>query len=361
MLSHEETLNTFYKKIFDDFPALIWRAGLDMKCDYFNNTWLEFTGRKIEDELGDGWTSGVHPDDLSACVTTYVENFKVKKRFDMQYRLKNAQGEYRWIRDIGRPFYDHTDRFVGYIGSCYDCTEERLHEERLDEINRAKDTFFSLVAHDLIGPMSAIESLTSLLEKELVSCDAATLAELIHELSLASSNLNSFLGEILDWARSQFQGIRISPERLKLDELVSRAIAPLLATAGIKGISLRTSVAPGLEVLADAEMTKTVVRNIVSNAIKFTLPGGTIDIAGEASGARASIRISDTGIGMDEELLASVFNIDASKRQVGTAGEKGSGLGLVICKEFVERNGGTITAESRRGAGSVFLVNLPAT
>nr|MBI3613413.1 PAS domain-containing protein [Nitrospirota bacterium] len=121
----------FYLKLFDEFPALIWRAGLDTKCDYFNSAWLEFTGRTLEQERGDGWAEGVHPDDLERCVTTYQEAFSARRLFEMEYRLRRHDGEYRWIMDVGRPFHDLDGTFAGYIGSCYDVTERRRAEELL--------------------------------------------------------------------------------------------------------------------------------------------------------------------------------------------------------------------------------------
>ena len=124
-----------YLKFFEDFPALIWRANLDKLCDYFNSTWLDFTGRTLEQEYGNGWTEGVHPDDLDRCVEIYVTAFDKREPFSMEYRLRHKSGEYRWIRDNGQPYYDLDDEFLGYIGSCYDITESHLYEERLKQLS----------------------------------------------------------------------------------------------------------------------------------------------------------------------------------------------------------------------------------
>ncbi|ALC17247.1 sensor diguanylate cyclase, PAS domain-containing [Desulfuromonas soudanensis] len=121
----------YYLTILEDFPALIWRAGLDTHCNYFNRTWLEFTGRPLEMELGDGWTEGVHPDDFQECVDTYLEAFAAQRPFSMEYRLRRYDGEYRWILDIGRPFFDPEGEFAGYIGSCFDITDKKLAEEQI--------------------------------------------------------------------------------------------------------------------------------------------------------------------------------------------------------------------------------------
>ena len=124
----------FYLGILEEFPALIWRANTEKFCDYFNTTWLQFTGRTMEEEYGYGWAEGVHPDDLDKCVEIYNLNFDQRKSFSMEYRLKNADQEYRWILDIGRPYYDLDGTFLGYIGSCYDITEQKDTQEKLESI-----------------------------------------------------------------------------------------------------------------------------------------------------------------------------------------------------------------------------------
>lgn len=126
----------FYLKIFDEFPAMIWRAGTDAGCDYFNKTWLAFTGRTFEQERGDGWTEGVHPEDLDHCLKTYRESFASRQPFTLEYRLRRHDGAYRWIIDHGRPYYDLRDTFAGYVGSCYDVTEQKQLVQALSRSER---------------------------------------------------------------------------------------------------------------------------------------------------------------------------------------------------------------------------------
>lgn len=121
----------FYLTLLQDFPALIWRSNAEGSCDWFNSTWLEFTGRSLEEEVGDGWTEGVHPDDLKQCVKTWKKNFEARTPFVMEYRLKRHDGTYRWIRDYGRPFAGPNAEFLGYIGACYDITDLRNMAEDL--------------------------------------------------------------------------------------------------------------------------------------------------------------------------------------------------------------------------------------
>ena len=127
----------FYLTILQDFPALIWRSDIHGNCDYFNNTWLEFTGRSMEQELGYGWAEGVHPEDFEQCVAIYNESFKAQKHFSMQYRLKNKNGKYRWLIDFGKPLYAPDQSFLGFLGVCYDIQEQKEAEKEISEKNKA--------------------------------------------------------------------------------------------------------------------------------------------------------------------------------------------------------------------------------
>ena len=126
-----EQSRNFYLRLLEEFPAMIWRSGLDAKCNYFNQSWLRFTGRTLEQEQNEGWVEGVHPEDREQCVDTYLRAFHSRQAFEMEYRLRRHDGEYRWIMDFGRPFDDLEGNFAGYLGSCYDITERKQSEEEL--------------------------------------------------------------------------------------------------------------------------------------------------------------------------------------------------------------------------------------
>lgn len=156
-----ERSRDFYLTLFENFPTFIWRSGTNAKCNYFNRTWLDFTGRTLEEELGDGWTKGVHPDDLESCVTTYLEAFHDRKSFAREYRLRHHDGKYRWLRDYGNPFNDLEGNFAGYIGSCYDVTERKHYEDALHLSEERYRAIYNGVG-DIIYTISSEASFTSL-------------------------------------------------------------------------------------------------------------------------------------------------------------------------------------------------------
>ncbi len=124
-----------YLRILNQMPNPIWRSGKDGKCDFFNKAWLAFTGRSMAQELGDGWAEGVHPDDLKSIVDKYYKSFKLQEPFELEYRLKHADGTYHWILDYGQPFFGGGGEFMGYVGSCYDITDRKNYIESIEKLN----------------------------------------------------------------------------------------------------------------------------------------------------------------------------------------------------------------------------------
>jgi len=349
-----------YLKIFEEFPALIWRSRLDKLCDYFNKTWLEFTGRTMEQEFGNGWAEGVHPDDFNTCLQTYVTAFDKREPFLMEYRMKNRHGEYRWIRDFGRPFYDLDDSFLGYIGSCYDVTAIKDNEQRLIELNATKDKFFSIIAHDLKSPFSSIVGFSELLVEGIGEKNYEKITEYADFILAASKSAMDLITNLVTWAQSQSGRLEYKPEYVDVAVLVSEALQLLSCIAEHKSVVVSNEIAAPTMVYADKEMLNTVLRNLISNALKFTGTRGGVTISSHSgNNGMLTVRISDQGVGISEERMDKLFNITQNYSTPGTHNEKGTGLGLILCKEFVERNGGSIWAESRLGAGSTFSFTLP--
>lgn len=348
-----------YLKIFDEFPALIWRSRLDKLCDYFNKTWLEFTGRTYEQEFGNGWAEGVHPDDFDFCVQTYVAAFDKREPFLMEYRMKNRFGEYRWIRDFGRPFYDLDNSFLGYIGSCYDITEIKNNELRLIELNASKDKLFSIIAHDLNSPFNSIVGFSELMiekanEKNYSSVNE--IAKIILDSSCVAMNL---LSNLLSWSQMEMGRMPFNPEHFDISTNFIETTTLIQPTAEQKSIQIENKISPETQVFADRKMVNTVLRNLLSNALKFTETGGKVVISSVSSKNEVTITIADNGVGIPKEKIDKLFSIDDNISTLGTSQEVGTGLGLLLCKEFIDKNNGIIRVESNEGKGSSFIFTLP--
>jgi signal transduction histidine kinase len=238
--------------------------------------------------------------------------------------------------------------------------ETKLKNEILLATNAEKDKFFSILAHDLRGPMSAFVSITELLSEDIEFMSQDEIKELILSMKSDSVNLYRLLENLLEWSRLKRGAIEFNPEKLNLKNSIISGIGVVSASSHKKGIIIDISVADELLAFADKHMFETVIRNLVSNAVKFTHSGGRVDISANLSqDHNIEVKITDTGIGMEPEMIRKLFLINEKTSRKGTEGEPSSGLGLLLCKEFVERHGCRIWLTSEPGNGTTFFFTVP--
>lgn len=230
--------------------------------------------------------------------------------------------------------------------------------EALLELNATKDKFFSIISHDLKGPLNSLTSFSGLLINHSDSLSKEEIKMLAQDLDKSLKNLFALLENLLEWSRSQTGNIQFKPEVIDLNMIFETNKALLDAQAANKQITIVNKCTTQLPVQADKNSITTVVRNLLSNAIKFTPAGGTITLDAHANGQTVKIMVTDTGVGMPREIVDKLFRIDTKHSTKGTANEKGTGLGLILCKEFVEKNGGHIGVDSAVGKGSTFYFTL---
>jgi two-component system sensor histidine kinase/response regulator len=230
---------------------------------------------------------------------------------------------------------------------------------QLRELNASKDIFFSIIAHDLRNPLSSLHELTQIIEENLDQYSQDELKEMIVLQKTAAENLYKLLENLLTWSRVQRGVIPYQPQPVDLKWLVSRCLSLLAIQAERKQIRLTSSIQEGMFIYADFNMVDTVIRNLISNAIKFTSLGGTVNVLVHSDDRCVEVAVSDTGTGIEAEDLPKLFRIDTKYKRLGTNQEEGTGLGLILCKEFVERHGGKIWAESQFGKGTTFRFILP--
>lgn len=235
--------------------------------------------------------------------------------------------------------------------------EERTYE--LEELNRTKDKFFSIIAHDLKNPFNSLLGFSELLLDSFSDFPPEKIEEYIKIIFETAHSSYALLENLLEWSRSQTGGIQITPQKIDISVLVEKNFDLLEIHAHKKGIKLINDVDPATTCYADYNMINTVMRNLISNAIKYTSGGGKVSIDCEQAGNNIKILVADTGIGIKNIVLDKLFRIDQNVSTKGTDSESGTGLGLILCKEFIEKNGGEIGVNSQVGEGSTFYFTLP--
>lgn len=236
----------------------------------------------------------------------------------------------------------------------------RQKNNELNEINAAKDKFFTIIAHDLRGPTSALASLLDHLNSRFDEFKKAELKEILSTLYKSAENVSNLLENLLIWAQSQVSKIECRPTELKLNQVIESAVKGLNQTAENKQIGIKIENNDPLIVFADPDMVQTIIRNILSNAIKYSRRGGSVNVKTALAGkTTAQISITDNGVGIEKSKLANIFEITNTYHTQGTENEKSTGLGLILVKDFVKKNKGTIKIESEKNKGTTVSFTLP--
>ena len=249
-----------------------------------------------------------------------------------------------------RPLREQTQ---GNISLIFDITEKQRHLEQIAQLNQLKDQLFTIVSHDIRSPLALQYQLVELLEEDRhkFSTDHQ---EIIEKLGEQVHHTLGMTNNLLEWFRSQREDLVLHPQLLELYEVVEDCYDILHIRSEAKHISVFNRVAPGMQVYADREALGLIIRNLLSNAIKFTGPGGSIEVLAQSSGDMVTVSVRDNGVGMEEGRILQLSGEKQLSSLAGTLGEKGSGLGLLVSRQFVERSGGRLWAQSKAGEGSEF-------
>lgn len=239
-------------------------------------------------------------------------------------------------------------------------SEIELKNKELEKLNSTKDLMFRIIAHDLLSPLSTVVSYTDLILKHKKNMNKEEILEIMQKFNVSTNQAYNLLENLLDWAKTQMGEISIYPKPIFIKELVMSVTAIYTMAFNSKDLSFNIDIDEEIQVFADRNMISTVIRNLVSNAIKFTPTGGSISIFTKDKTDNIEIIIADTGVGIEEHDIVKLFDLNPSLTTAGTEGEKGSGIGLMLCKEFVEKANGKIWAESKPGEGTQFHFTLPA-
>jgi PAS domain S-box-containing protein len=362
-----------FRRLADGAPVMIWVAGLDKKYTWLNAVWLKFTGRAMEQELGDAWTERIHPDDRRRWLSTYSENFDRRESFSIEYRLLRHDGEWRWLLDCGMPLQGPEGTFAGYVGSCIDITERIQNEEEranllareraarteAERANRLKDEFLATVSHELRTPLAAVLGWAQLLQDS--NLDESSRSRALKAIDHNAKMQAKLLEDILDVSRVVSGKLLLEMQRVELLNVIEGALESIRPAAESKSISMESvfDAAAGV-VEGDPERLEQVLRNVLSNAVKFTPQGGRVEVRLERREGFAEIRVQDSGVGIAEEFLPHVFEPFRQADASASRRHGGLGLGLAIVQHVVDLHGGSVHAHSDGpGTGAAFTIRLP--
>jgi PAS domain S-box-containing protein len=278
----------------------------------------------------------------------------------------DGSGKQRWLLTSKIPIRNDQEKIIGLVGIGRDITARKQAEEKLEkqteqlkEVNDTKDKFFSIIAHDLRSPLGTVISLIDMMISDIKDFDKEEIERFMGMIQVSSKQLFSLLENLLLWARNQRGMISFQPEIIDLQKKVMENINFVKNQAEKKRISITSAIQGHFIIVADKNMMDTILRNLLSNAIKFTQEKGSIVVSAASKKQFVEISVTDNGVGISQDNIGKIFSIAGKPPARGTAEEKGSGLGLILCREFVEKHSGRIWAESEPGKGSAFRFTMP--
>jgi PAS domain S-box-containing protein len=365
---------TRFSNLANNAPVLIWMTDVEKKFTWFNHRWLQFVGRAMEREIGEGWKESLHPADQDACRRRFNEAFDARRSFETEFRLRRADGAYRFMLAYGQPMFTQRNEFTGYIGSCIDITDRKLTEMELEHslarerelrktaetADRAKDDFLAALSHELRTPLHPIL---------LVASDAAGDRDLPPGIRARFDTIRRnvelearLIDDLLDLTRVTTGKLTLDRRNVNIHAILKNTIALMQADIDQKKIVLKENFDAFQTIISgDTVRLQQIFWNVLKNAVKFTSPGGIINIHTTSSGSVCSISVSDTGIGMTATELDRAFQAFAQGDHAkGVHRFGGLGLGLAITKKLMELHAGTIEARSGgRHCGSTFIMKFP--
>ena len=348
-------------------PVSIVITNLEGNIVYANPNACETTGYSLEELIGKNprvLKSGETKDMEYGFLWSSITSGNQWRGF---FHNKKKNGELYWESSTIGPIKDPQGNITHYLAIKEDITDMKQAEEQIKQknedlirLNAEKDKFFSIIAHDLRSPIGTFLSLTKIMSEELHEMDQSEIQKIVTAMSKSTVTLFDMLENLLEWSRMHRGLMNFEPSVMVLKLKILKFIQVLHDSAESKQVTIHVDIPEDLEIFADEMMLGSTIRNLVSNAIKFTKRGGEVTISARGAGDQSVlVSVKDTGIGMSQKILDKLFRIDENAGRKGTEGESSSGLGLLLCKEFIEKHEGKIWVESEENRGSTFLFLLP--
>lgn len=357
LLESEERFRT----MANNAPVLIWLSGPDKRRTWFNRVWLDFVGRSMEQELGDGWRENVHPHDIDHYLETYEKAFETHESFKIEYRLRRHDGAWRWILGTGVPRSRPDEEFSGLIGSCTDITERKQAEAEMQRImidlkrsNQELEQFAYVASHDLQEPLRMVSSYVQLIARRYKGKLDSDADEFINYAVDGVSRMKVLINDLLTFSRVGTRAKELSLVDLK--EVIEIALSNLQLAIEENNAVITHDELP--QILADEGQMVQLFQNLIGNAIKFrSEEPPKIHIGVKREKEQWQFSVHDNGIGIDPQFAERIFIIF---QRLHTREEyPGTGIGLSICRKIIERHGGHIWVESQPNRGATFYFTLP--
>lgn len=362
-----------YRLLAEALPQFVWLADTEGRVEYCNQYWYRYTGLTEAQTLGFGWKAALHPDDRERTEQQWQQAAKTSSSYEIEYRVRAAQGLYRWYLASVGPACDRQERVIKWVGTAVDVEErkqveaergellsrEQAARERAETANRIKDEFLAVLSHELRSPLNPILGWAKLLRSRRF--DDATASKALETIERNAKLQAQLIEDLLDVSRILQSKLKLTISSVNLAVTIEAALETVQLAATAKSIQIHTEFAPNIRPVAgDANRLQQVVWNLVSNAVKFTPSGGRVDVRLEPVGTEVQIQVTDNGKGIPREFLPYVFDSFRQADSTTTRKFGGLGLGLSIVRHLVELHGGTVQAESPgEGLGATFTVKLP--
>lgn len=347
-----------FRSIFEMANAGIFFADQNGQMMMVNKAFEDMVEYSAKELFNMDFGQLTHPDDMDRENELIKELiFNEIKQYRIEKRYVSKTGNIIWADLAVTDIHDEYGKPGAYVGVAKNISERKKHEHQLKEMITSKDKFFSIISHDLRNQFASLQGLTQLLkEKDYSKSEKNRFIEL---LNLSSKSGLALLEDLLKWSRSQINKLELVPEKINLQEMLTDVGLVVQNQATLKQVDVINAVNDAVVITADRHMISTVLRNLINNAIKFTPSGGRIVVSAKTISMVDIISVRDNGVGMTQDIVDKIFRIDAKHSTPGTEKEIGTGLGLILCKEFVDKHGGEIIVKSEPGKGSEFIIKLP--
>nr|WP_319398417.1 PAS domain-containing sensor histidine kinase [uncultured Carboxylicivirga sp.] len=353
-----ETSEERYFRVVEDSPAIITRYDENGILRYVNHQYSQLFGNDTE-YVGTSFLESIHLEDREKLLNSIKKLTPTDPSNEMDVRIVLKDGSVRWLHRLDRALIDSQNNIFEFQSVSMDITPVKQTEDHLKRLNNTKDKLFSIIAHDVKNPFNSILGFSNLLKNNLDHYTREEIKEYVQRILSASENVYKLLDDLLIWAKSQLGNMSVTKQKINLIGLIDEAFENFAIQANEKGVILVNEVDASILIDADMEMMRFVIRNMIHNGIKFTESKGIVSCTCYTNGKYEVLSVKDTGIGIKTSKLKSLFDIGEFMATSGTAQEKGTGIGLNLSKELMEKNGGKIEVESEVGVGTEFKLFLP--